>query len=112
MNKGGRHSRDKGARGERAWGSYLTAQGWPSRRGIQFQGGAGSPDVQTAMEGVHFEVKNTEQLRIWDAMHQAIDDAGPVLMPVVAFKRNRHDWLVILTADDFCKLKRSFDDEP
>lgn len=107
----GKTSRQKGKRGERAWAKELTDAGWPSKRGVQYQGGPDSPDVKSQMPGVHHEVKRTERLRIWDAMHQSIDEAPEGYMPIVAFKRNRHDWLVVLRKDDFFKLVREAEDQ-
>lgn len=96
------NSRSKGARGERAFALYLRDHGWhQARRGVQFQGGPDSPDVADGPPGIHFEVKRTERLRLWDALSQAMSDSGEDKTPVVAFKMNRYEWVAILRMDDF-----------
>ena len=100
------NSRQKGARGERLWASKCREEGYDARRGQQFAGGTDSPDVICEdLAAFHFEVKNVERFNAWNAMHQAMDDAGEK-MPVVAYKRNHHGWLVVMRADDWFSLVR------
>lgn len=89
------NSRDKGKRGERELAEWLRERGIEARRGVQYQGGTDSPDVVTALPGVHFECKRTERLAIYPAVEQAVADAGERL-PVVAFRANRRDWLAVV----------------
>lgn len=99
------NSRDKGARGERAFAAYLRDHGWhKARRGVQHSGGPDSPDVAEGPPGFHWEVKRVEKLRLWDALSQAIHDSGENDVPVVAFKRNRYGWVAILRMDDFLEV--------
>lgn len=98
------NSRAKGKRGELEWAKYLTAQGLPSRRGQQFSGSPDSPDVVTPGSPFHWEVKRVEAGNPYKWLDQAVADAGPDKVPVVAHRRNGRDWLVVLTADDFLKL--------
>ena len=67
----GKASRDKGKRGEREVAEFLRDHGIPARRGVQYAGGADSPDV-IGFEGVHIEVKRTEALRLYPALEQAL----------------------------------------
>lgn len=97
------NSRDKGARGERELAHWLTEHGYPARRGCQYQGGPESPDVVCPSLPVHFEVKRTEKLRLYDAMKQAMADAGDNV-PVVAHRRSRGEWLAILRLSDLLAL--------
>lgn len=100
------NSRQKGARGERQWAAKLSAEGFPARRGQQFSGSKDSPDVVCpALAHLHCEVKLTERLQLYDAMEQAIRDAGDKT-PYVAHRRNNHDWLVIMRADDWLEQQR------
>ena len=103
------NSRAKGCRAERQWASKCREEGYDqARRGQQFSGSPDSPDVVCpGLEFLHFEVKHVERLNVYVAMDQAKTDAGDA-MPVVAHKRNRHDWLVTMTADDFFKLVREY----
>jgi Holliday junction resolvase len=103
------NSRSKGSRGERAWRDELRSAGWMARRGQQFSGSPDSPDVVCPeLDCLHFEVKRTEALRIYPAIEQAIEDAGDRI-PVVAHRRNRYPWLVVLRADDFLRMLNHVD---
>jgi hypothetical protein len=44
-------------------------------------------------------------------MQQAIDEAAPDKTPVVAYRRNRGDWLAILRLDDLLTLTRGTNHE-
>lgn len=97
------NSRDKGKRRELDFSHYLEARGIEARRGQQRAGGTDSPDVVHSLPGLHFEVKGTETLRLNDARAQARRDAG-AKVPVVAWKRNRDEWVAILPMDDFLNI--------
>lgn len=97
------NSRDKDARGERELAHWLTEHGHPARRGCQYQGGQDSPDVVCDSLPFHFEAKRTEKLRLYDAMQQAITDAGDNV-PVVAHRRSRGEWLAIMRLSDLVAL--------
>lgn len=97
-------SREKGKRGEREFAEYLRERGLRARRGQQFSGGPGSPDVLSGIDHAHFEVKRVETLRLHDALAQAIADAGPEDTPVVAYRRNRGEWVAILPMDHLIAL--------
>ena len=96
----------KGKRGERqACEALRAAFGCEARRGQQFAGGAESPDVKHSIEGLHFEVKRTEQLRLHEAMQQAIEECGGAV-PVVLHKANFKPWLAIVRLDDLDELAK------
>jgi Holliday junction resolvase len=100
------NSRQKGARGEREWSAKLREHGFRARRGVQYAGGPDSPDVLCEdLPGIHFEVKRTERLHLYDALAQAVREAGDKL-PVVAHRANDCEWVVILRADDVLGLLR------
>lgn len=92
------NSRQKGARGEREWASYLTSLGCVARRGQQHRGGPDSPDVIHSLPGIHFEVKRVERFELEKSMAQAREDAPGGAIPVVATRRNRGEWIVCLEA--------------
>jgi Holliday junction resolvase len=96
--------RNKGKVGEREFANWLKARGVSARRGQQFKGSPTSPDVEVLeWPHLHFEVKRCERLVLGPSMQQAIADAqGKV--PVLAHRKNRTPWLVILRAEDFVKL--------
>ncbi len=100
------HRGNKGKRGEREWAAFLSSEGWTAQRGAQHRGGPDSPDVICPeLDGYHFEVKRCEQLRLEDAMVQAVADAG-AKVPVVAHRKNNCGWVVVLRAEDFAELLR------
>ena len=97
------NSRQKGAAGERELAQFLREHGVEARRGQQFHGGAGSPDVVAELPGVHLECKRVEKGSLYDWMAQATADAGESI-PVVAHRRNRSGWVAILRLEDLVKL--------
>lgn len=102
-------SRNKGKAGERELARLLTAEGFEARRGVQYHGGTGSPDVVCPdLPGIHWEVKRTERLRLYDALAQARHDAGDKL-PVVAYRANSSPWVVIMELTDLLAILRESD---
>lgn len=95
-------SRDKGKRGEREFAAYLREHGYAAKRGVQYHGGPDSPDV-IGLPGVHIEVKRTEQLRLYDWLEQARNDAGSKL-PLIAHRKNGKGWVAIMPMDEFIRL--------
>ncbi len=98
------NSRGKGKTGELELAKYLRDHGIAARRGQQFSGGTESPDVVTALEGVHFECKRVEAGNPYNWLKQAKKDAGPGKIPVVAHRRNREDWIAILPLEELLWL--------
>ena len=79
------------------------ALGITARRGQQFSGLEGE-DIVTSLSGVHFEVKRTERLNLWDALAQAELDAGVDDVPVVLHRKNHKQWVVVVPLDQLKKL--------
>jgi len=101
----GTKSRDKGQRGEREAAKRLAELfNVEAYRGRQYHGRDDAPDVKADIPGVHFEVKRTEKLRLWEAMDQAINDAADTDVPVVLHRANGKPWLAIVYLDDLPKL--------
>ena len=100
----GKKSLVKGKVGERELASELRRLfGVDARRGVQYHGGADSPDVVADIPGVHIEVKRTERLSLYPAMRQASGDAGDKT-PIVFHRANHHEWLAIIRLDDLPEL--------
>jgi len=100
----GRKSRDKGASGERELARELSRLlGVEARRGCQYHGGPGSPDVAADIPDIHIECKRTERFRLYEALEQAIGDAGEKV-PIVAHRQNHKPWVVVVRLDDLPKL--------
>jgi hypothetical protein len=104
------NSNQKGKRGERQWRDKLREHGFlQSYRSQQYCGSEDSADVICEeLPKIHFEVKYCEKLSLYDAMAQAVSDAGENI-PVVAHRRNDCDWLVIMRADDWMGLIKETD---
>ena len=94
------NSRDKGKRGEREAAKALADTfGCEAKRGVQFQGGKESPDVQHSIDGLHFEVKRCQRMQMEDWMAQAVGDAGDNV-PLVLHRKNNKDWMLTLRLED------------
>lgn len=100
------NSRNKGKVGELELAEFLRERGFEARRGQQFHGGAGSPDVVTDIPDVHLECKRVEAGNLYTWLEQAKRDAAEGSIPVVAHRRNRKEWVAILPLDDFLKLMK------
>jgi len=104
----GLRSRNKGKDGEREFANFLKEHGFEdAKRGVQYKGTKDSPDVE-GLDGYHIEVKRCEALRLYDAIEKADDDSGTKI-PIVAHRRNRKPWVVILRADDFLQVIKNDD---
>ena len=99
------NSKNKGNRGEVEFAHKLQEYGYNARRGQQYCGTSGDADV-IGLPGIHIEVKRVEKLNIHEAMKQSIRDARPGEVPIVAHRKNRTDWLVTMTYDDWIALYR------
>jgi hypothetical protein len=86
--------------GEREAAATLNAVlGCNARRGVQYRGGPDSPDLVTDFPGLHFEVKRTERLKLWEALSQAETDAKGTV-PVVLHRANNRPWVAIVRLAD------------
>ena len=101
------NSRTKGKRGELEIVRILRDYGYSARRGQQFSGANGDPDV-VGLPGVHIEVKRRDRLEIHDAMDQAKRDARNGEIPSVWHRKNNCEWLVTVKLDDFMSLYREY----
>lgn len=91
-----KNSKKKGKTGElEACQALREALGIAAARSQQYCGKAGDADLQTELTKVHWEVKRTEYLRLYDAIEQAQADCGDKI-PVVLHRRNRGEWLAVV----------------
>lgn len=97
------NSNQKGKRGEREWVNWLKIRGIDARRGQQYKGSSDSPDVVSDLKQFHFEVKRTEKFNLYTALKQATNDAEEKT-PIIAHKKNREKWVIIMDAEDWIKL--------
>ncbi|MDB6034905.1 MAG: uncharacterized protein JWM16_5243 [Verrucomicrobiales bacterium] len=106
------NSRRKGKVGEREFAALLRQHGFDARRGVQFAGGADSPDVVSKALGfLHIEVKRVQSLNLSSACAQAEGDCGGKPW-VVAHRKNHAPWLITMTAETFFQLLRGDVPEP
>ncbi len=97
------NSKQKGARGERELSSKLKEYGYKTRRGQQYCGANGDADV-VGLPGIHIECKRVERLNIYDAISQAKADKKKDELGAVFHRKDRSEWLVSMTLDEWMKL--------
>jgi 3-deoxy-D-arabino-heptulosonate 7-phosphate (DAHP) synthase len=85
------------------WVRFLKEHGVDALRGGQYKGTPDSPYVASSIDDVHFKVKRKESMNPYKALKQAVSDCG-VVIPVVAHRRNREDWILIMRADDSIQI--------
>ena len=98
------NSKQKGKRGELEFARFLRQNGIDARRGQQYKGTPDSPDVVSDMDDIHWEVKRTEKLQLYKFLDKAVLDAGMTQTPVIAYRKNKREWVCILDAVDFLRL--------
>ena len=96
----GRGARRKGADAEREFRDLLIGYGFQARRD-----GRLDSDLVHNVPGVYFEVKRRETLAIPKWIRQAEDESG-ALEPVVAYRTSRQPWRVVVSADEYLRLKK------
>lgn len=101
------NSRQKGKRGERELAEFIRQFGFTARRGVQYQGGADSPDVVTNIPGTHFECKFTEALQLYQALEQAKTDKRDGEIPIVAHRKKNKPWVAIMPLEDLMNLLKN-----
>lgn len=105
----GINSKQKGAKGERELSQKLREYGYETRRGQQYCGANGDADV-VGLPGIHIECKRVEDLNIYEAMDQAINDSDARNMPfdydlpTVFHRKNKCEWLVTMRYLDFLEV--------
>lgn len=97
------NSNAKGKKGERELANKLREYGYKSRRGQQYCGSNGDADV-IGLPGIHIECKRVEKLNIYDAVEQSKNDTKPDEIPVVMHRKNRKEWLVTMSLNEWMKL--------
>lgn len=104
------NSREKGKRGEREFRDVLRAAGYcKARRGQQFSGEQGNPDVICPeLPDIHWEVKRCNVTKPYTWVEQAFRDSKTTYA-VVAHKKNLGDWIAILPMDDLLEIIRRSD---
>ena len=102
------NSNNKGKRGEQELANKLKSYGYEARRGQQYCGISGDADV-IGLLGIHIECKRVEKLNIQNAMEQSIRDASYGEKPTVMHRRDRKEWLVTMTLEDWMDLYKAWE---
>ena len=100
------NSKRKGKRGELELAKKLQEYGFSARRGQQYSG-IGGDDV-VGLDGVHIECERLERLQVSSAIKQACKDAEADELPAVFWRKNREDWLVTMTLNDWIELYKGW----
>ena len=97
------NSRAKGKRGELEFAAAMREHGFTARRGVQYDGSKGNPDVIIEeLPQVHFEVKRYGEKKftrkvLEDAVAQATRDARPGEVWAVVYREDGNTtWRVIM----------------
>lgn len=103
------NSKTKGKVGELEFCHELKAIGIDAHRSCQYMGGHDSADIKSSLP-ISWEIKRVEKLNIYNAMAQAVKDAGPNgQVPVVAHRKNRSEWLLTFQLKDIFKFLEAWD---
>ena len=102
------NSNRKGKTGERELSKLFRSYGFEgARRSQQFAGINNDADV-VGLPHVHVECKRVERLNIHEAIEQTIRDKREEELGIVAHRKNRTDWLITMTLDDFMEIYKRY----
>lgn len=97
------NSRNKGKRGELEIAHIMQGYGFDARRGQQFSGLQGDADV-VGVPYLHLEIKRVQALNLDKAMEQSQRDAREGEIPVVIHRKDRQDWRITMTLEEFMPM--------
>ena len=97
------NARSKGKRNELLLAHKFQEYGFDARRGQQFSGLQGDADV-VGVPYLHLECKAVQKLNLDKAMEQSIRDAREGEIPVVVHRKDRQDWRITLSLEDFMPM--------
>lgn len=98
------NGRRKGKTGELEVMAILREH-WPeARRNLEQH----TDDKRDALgvNGVHFQIRRKESLRLWEALRDTAEEAAEHDLPVLVFRRNRSKWYAALELDELVALLR------
>lgn len=102
------NSNKKGKTGELELSKKLKEYGFQTRRSQQYCGKGGESADVVGLDGIHIECKRVEKLNIDLAYQQAVEDSKEGTIPAVFHRRNRKEWKVTLSLEDFIKMYKSY----
>lgn len=103
----GRSAQAKGRRGEIELARYLQEHGYTDAKPGKAVNFGSEPDI-TGIEGLHIECKRHERIEINKWYKQAASDAERMQdgTPVVIYRQNRGQWMIVLSLSDFIDMSR------
>lgn len=104
------NSKRKGAEGERELSRIFKSRGYETRRGQQYCGANGDPDV-VGLPRIYIECKRVENLSIYPAIEKVCDECPEGRVPAVFHRRNRKEWLVTMRLDDWFEIYEGGNDD-
>lgn len=106
------NSKQKGKRFELKLAAIFRDYGYEARRTAQYCGNTGDASDVVGLPGLHIEAKHAEQMRLYEWMAQAKNDAaasGKAVLPAVFHKKNHAEILVTMELDAFMCLYREWE---
>lgn len=97
------NSRTKGKRGELEIVHFMKRFGFDAKRSQQYCGLQGDADV-VGVPCLHLEIKRVQALNLDKAMEQSIRDAREGEIPTVVHRKDRQDWKITLSLEDFMPI--------
>lgn len=97
------NSRSKGKRNELLLAHFFQKYGFDAKRGQQYSGINGDADV-VGVPYLHLECKAVQKLNLDKAMEQSIRDAREGEIPTVVHRKDRQDWKITLSLEDFMPM--------
>ena len=98
------NAKKKGNAGEREFSKkFNEIFGTELRRGQQYSGTAESADV-VGIEGLHLEIKRTQNINLTKIMEICEFDCEGKALPVIGHRKNFKPWLVTLKLSDLKKF--------
>lgn len=94
------NARKKGKRNELLLAHFFQKYGFDARRSQQYCGMNGDADV-VGVPYLHVECKAVQKLNLDKAMEQSAGDAREGEIPVVIHRKDRQDWRITMTLEDF-----------
>ena len=101
------NSREKGRRGEVELSKLLNDYGFTTERMSQYCGKTGVADVD-GLPSIHIECKRVEKLNLEEAYSQSCRDAKDGEIPTVMHRKNRGEWMVSMSLEDWVEMYRSW----
>lgn len=102
------NSNQKGKQGELELVNKLKGHGFKNaRRSQQYSGANHDADV-VGLPNMHIEVKRVERLNVDNAIEQCHEDKRKDELGMVAHRKNRKEWLVTMTLDEFMEIYKGY----